>query len=321
MAGRGGVYLSGWAAHHPEGRLTNDELVATLATSHHWIESRIGIIERRIAGDETVAQLGAAACRDALTSAGAAVDDIDLLIAAASFDDHDMPAAAARIASELDATAFTFDVRAACSGWLVGVELAAALLETGRARQVLVCAAEKTTIGVDPTDRATRPFFGDAAGATVVTGTRPRRGLELVEVRSFADNAEHEAVRIPRSGWFEMDGPRTRDWVEAHIARLSGELLEAHGLTAADLAGLVCHQANLRLLERVAADLGVPPERHWHNVEWAGNTSAAGAPTSLAAGLDAHAADLRDGDPILVVTVGAGLNVVAALFRWVDDSP
>ena len=314
------MYLSGWAAHHPDAVLSNDELVATLDTTHEWIESRIGITERRIAADhETVARLGAAASSAALDRAGVALADIDLVISASSFDDHDMPASAARIAAELGSSAFSFDLRAACSGWLVGVEVAAAFIETGRADQVLVCAAEKTSLGVDPTDRATRPFFGDAAGAAVVTGRRPTLGLEVVEIRSEADNTAHDAVFIPRGSWFQMDGPRTRDWVEDAIARLATGLLADHGLSAADLAGLVCHQANLRLLERVAADLGVAPERHWHNVEWAGNTSAAGAPTSLAAGLDAHARDLRDGDPILVVTVGAGLNVVACLLRWVAD--
>jgi 3-oxoacyl-[acyl-carrier-protein] synthase-3 len=316
----GQVYLAGWAAHHPEGRLTNDDLVTSLDTTHEWLESRIGILERRIAADdETVAAMGAASVRGAAAGAGLDVGAIDLVISASSFDDHDMPASAARIAALLDSDAFTFDVRAACSGWLVGVEVAAAFLETGRASHVAVCATEKTSLSIDPTDRGTRPFFGDAAGATIVQSERPAQGLEVIDIRRWADNSAHDAVLIPNRGWFQMDGPRTRTWVEGAIAEVAKGLLDDHGLVAADLRGLVCHQANLRLIERVATDLGVPPERHWHNVEWAGNTSAAGAPTSLAAGLDANRADLRPGDPILVVTVGAGLNVVGSLLRWVSD--
>ncbi len=314
------VYLTGWGAHHPSNRLTNDQLVAALDTSHEWLDSRIGIRERRIAVDETVADLGAAALTRAMDSAGVHADELDLVISASAFDDHDVPSSAARIAAQVGVEAFTFDVSAACSGWLVGLEVAAAMIAAGRAQLVAVCAAEKTSIGVDPDDRASRPFFGDAAAATIVSPDRPDRGLEVVAMARHSDNDEHDAVIIPRGGFFRMDGHRTRTWVEKAIAGTAAELLEGADLAAGDLRGLVCHQANLRLLERIAADLGVAPDHHWHNVEWAGNTSAAGAPTALAEALD-DAGGLDHGDHVLVVTVGGGLNVVGALLRWVGEQP
>ncbi|HWJ64996.1 MAG TPA: ketoacyl-ACP synthase III [Acidimicrobiales bacterium] len=313
------TYLVGWGAHHPAGRLTNDELIERLETTPDWLDSHVGIEERRISeADDTIGTLGAAALDHALAGAGLEAGDLDVIIGASSFDDHDMPAAAARIADEVGSGAFTFDVRAACSGWPVGIEIARTFLDTGRADTVAVVASERTSLSVDPEDRGTVVFFGDAAGAGIVTrGPVPPGGAaRIVDLAWHADNQEHAVVRIPHGGWFEMDGRHTRTWVEKAMAETAAQVLDRNGVASADLRALVCHQANLRLIERFAAQLGVPPERHWHNVEWAGNTSASGAPTSLAGGLDASAEQLDDGDHILVVTVGAGLNVVAMLLRW-----
>ena len=316
----GSAYIVGWGAEHPAGRLTNADLVARLDTTNEWIDRHVGISERRIslAGD-TVASLGAAALAAALDRAGLAIPDVDLLIGATAFDDHDMPAAAARIADAAGSSAFTFDVRAACSGWPVGVEVARAMLAAGGTDTVAVVASDRTGPNVDPDDRASVVFFGDAAGATIVT-TRPRPGrpaLLVVDTEWHADNTEHGAVRIAHGDSFAMDGAATRRWVEKAMNDAAGQVLTRNGIRPEELRALVCHQANLRLLERFAAGLGVAPDRHWHNVEWAGNTGAAGAPTSLAQGLDAPGTEMRDGDHVLVVTVGAGLNVVATLLRWV----
>ena len=315
------TYLTAWAAHHPAGRAINDEpLLTSLGTTSAWVEAKLGIRERRLAGPaDTPATLGATALLEACARAGVAPSDLDLLIGATSFDDFDMPAAASRIGGIAETAAFTFDVRAACSGWLVGVQLAATMLATGQARTAAVVATEVTTRRVDPSDRLSVPIFGDAAAATLVSATRPARGLEVVDTAWRSDNSEHDAVVLPNPGTFAQDGPRARVWVEAAIPEVAGDLLERNGLTGSGVRALVCHQANLRVLERLADRLEVPPERHWHNVEWAGNTSAAGAPSSLAAGLDEHGDELADGDPILVVTVGAGVNVVATLLRWVRD--
>lgn len=313
------TYVSAWAAHHPACRQANDHRLEALGTTAEWVDAHLGVRERRVASSgETPAELGAVALREACRRAGVEPAELDLVIGASSFDDHDMPALAARLAARVGSGAFAFDVRAACSGWLVGLQQASAAIVAGRAERVAVCAAEVTTTGVDPADRTSVPLFGDAAAAAIVTRSRPSVGLEVVDLEVRADNQGHDAVVLPHPGWFAMDGGRARDWVESTVPELATGVLARHGLGPADVRGLVCHQANLRLLERVADRLDVPAERHWHNVGWAGNTAAAGAPSALAAALDAHRSELADGDAILVVTVGAGLNAVAALLRWVQ---
>lgn len=314
------VYLSGWGSFHPSGQLTNQDIADRLDTSVEWISRHIGIESRCVAGPEdTASSMGARALSDAIAQAGCRPQDVGAVISATSFDVFDMPSTASRIAAHTGIEAFTFDVRAACSGWLVGIELARGLLHSGRASHVAVCAAEQVTLDVDPDDRATVVFFGDAAAAAIVQSQRPDRGLEVVDFEWGADNAAHDAVVVPHGGYFTMDARRTRTWVEQAIESQATEILERNGLSGADLRALVCHQANLRLLEWVSGRLGVPASRHWHNVEWAGNTSAAGAPSTLAQGLDNAEPELEPGDLFLVVTVGSGLNVAAALLRWMGE--
>ena len=314
------VFLSGWASYHPEGKLTNDDLVERLDTTSDWLSTHIGIEERRKAApDESIADMGAIACTGALQAADVAPSDIDLIIGATSYDDFVVPAAGARFGNAIGSQAHAFDVKAACSAWMVGLDVAESFIQTGKADQVLICAAEKSDLGVDPTDRTSVPFFGDAAVAAVVTRHRPPVGMEVLDIRRASDNSMHAAVEVPYAGWFRMDAGITRMWVEAEIAKMTHDLLTGAGVGIGDVRALVCHQANLRLIERVAQDLGVPPERHWHNVEWAGNTAAAGAPSALVDGLSRHQQDLVDGDLILMVTVGSGLNVIGVLLRWVTD--
>lgn len=311
------VYISGWGSFHPPDQLTNATLAARMETSESWIIEHLGIETRCVAGpDDTASSMGAQALRSAIERADCAPSDISTVISATSSDVIDMPSTASRVAAEVGIDAFTFDVRAACSGWLVGLELARGLLLTGRSSHVAVCAAEQITLDVDPDDRHTAVFFGDGAAATVVQLAPPPEGLELVDLDWSADNGAHDAVVVPHRGYFRMDARRTRRWVEGAIADMADAMLARNGLRGPDLRALVCHQANLRLLEWVAERLEVPEDRHWHNVEWAGNTIAAGAPSALSEGLDQAQGDLRAGDPFLLVTVGSGLNVAAALLRW-----
>lgn len=312
------VFISGWGSFHPTSELTNAELCHRLDTSEDWIDDHVGISSRRVAGpQESAGSMGAAALEVAIASAGCGRSEIDVVVSGTSFDAYDMPSTATRIAAHLNLDAFTFNVGAACSGWLVGLELARAMIQSGQASKVAVCATEHVTPHIDPHDRATVVFFGDAAAAAIVQGSRPVAGLEMIDAEWESDNRAYDAVTLPNGGFFAMDARRTRRWVESALVETSSRVLKRNGLEGVDLRALVCHQANLRLLEWVAVELGVPERRHWHNVEWAGNTSAAGAPTSLFEGIERERDDLRDGDPMLVVTVGAGLNVAAALLRWV----
>lgn len=314
------LYLSGWGVYHPEGRLTNDDLVARLDTTHDWLESKVGILERRRAApDETIADMGEIVARAALEQAGVHADDLDLVVGATSYDDMVVPASACRIGDRIATPAHAFDVKSACSGWLIGLDVADAFLSTGRADRALILAGEKSEVGVDPTDREGMTYFGDASVAGVVTRDRPAVGLEVLRLARSTNCSFHDAVEVPTGGWFRTDANRTRGWVVQAVAAMADELLTGAGLTPADLRALVCHQANLRLIEYIAASLDIEPDRHWHNVEWAGNTASAGAPSALFDGIAANRDSLRDGDLIMMITVGAGLNAMGTLLRWVAD--
>lgn len=312
------AYIIGWGQVHPDVVIRNRELTRRVDTTDEWLLDRTGIVERRVAPPHVgCADLGAAALRSALERSGRPAADVELLVGSAGFVDHDIPAIAALVARTVRSDAITFDVNSACSGFVFGLEVVRSLMATRGHSLAAVCAAEKGSLVADYDDRTSSVFWGDAAGAVVVADQPPPSAhLEIDDIVLLSDNEAALAVRVPRGGTFRMDNHRTRDHAIRSSHELARQLLGRAGLRAAELGGLVCHQANLRLIERLAAELGVPPERHWHNVEWAGNQSSAGAVTALAAGLDTHGSGLDDGAPILVLTVGAGLNAGGALLRW-----
>lgn len=314
------IYLSGWGSYHPEGRLTNDDIVSRIDTTHEWLETHIGILERRKVGPgETTTHMGAAAARDALIEAGIQATDIDLIVSSTGYDEMVTPPSSNRIAREIGAVGHGFDVKAACSGWFIGLDVASAMLANGRTSTVLVTAAENSAFNIDQTSRSGLPFFGDAAAAGVAQRDRPKQGLQVVATHGFSGNDHTTAVEVPTNGFFRMSTGETREWVEAAIIDMAKHMLHEVDAEVSDLRAFVCHQANLRLIERLAAQLGVPEDRHWHNVEWSGNTASAGAPSSLFEGIDANRESLVDGDLFLVTTVGAGLNATGTVFRWISD--
>lgn len=312
------TYITGWSSYHPEGRLTNDELVERLDTTHAWLDGKLGIRERRRAAPgETLTDMCAASAAPALERAGRVASDLDFVIGTSSSDDMQVPSLGARVADRLGApAAHAFDVKAACSGFFAGLEIADSFLQLGRAERVLISAGELTGMGVDQNDRNTVVFFGDGTAAGVVDTRRPERGLEVVDFRRLTNNDLHHVAEQPTNGYFRTDTRAARRWVEEAAHRVGSDLLAAHGLGTGDLRALVCHQANLRLIEAIAASLDIEEDRHWHNVEWAGNLASAGGPSALFEGIDAHADTLVDGDLLLVATVGAGLNAMAVLLRW-----
>lgn len=315
-----GTFISGWATHHPSEVVTNADLVARVDTSHQWLDERIGIRERRVVGTESVADLCEIVGRRALDRAGTDAADLDLVVGTSAFDDMEMPAVAARVSDRLGATAHAFDVKAACSGWVVGLDVAAAFLASGRADRALVVAGESTARHIDADDRATSVFFGDASVAAVLQRTAPPVGLEVVGFERRADSSRHDLVEVPVGGWFRTDAGATRRWVEDAVETVTRRLLDDAGVAVADVRAFAFHQANLRLIESVSERLGVTAEQHWHNVTWAGNTASAAGPSALFEGLDHHRDGLVDGDLVATVVVGAGLNAIGVLLRWIDTA-
>jgi 3-oxoacyl-[acyl-carrier-protein] synthase-3 len=287
------------------------EIAARLGVTEQWIESRTGVRERRFAaGGDRLADLAAAAGRDALERTGVEPDSLDLVIVATCTADQPIPATAPLVAGLLGATnAGAFDVNSACTGFLVALDLACGQIEAGRARRVLVIGADLMSRLIDPDDRRTAALFGDGAGAMVVDG-------RLIGPTVLGtDPAGAPAIR---SGYeaasLRMDG---HDTFKAAVARLSEVTLEA--VAAADLSLeeidlFVYHQANARILNAVGERLALPPERVVNAIGTLGNTSAASLPLALAA---AEGDDsLKAGARVLLAAFGAGFTWGATTLTW-----
>ena len=320
--------ILGTGSHAPAKVVTNDDLSKLVDTSDEWIHTRTGIRERRLAGDgETTTALATAAARAALADAGLRPEDIDLLVVATMTPDLPMPAAAALVQTELGVPshAACFDINAACTGFVYALDTAWALLASGRHRHALVIGAEKMSSVLDWSDRTTCVLFGDGAGAVVLgpaPADSPASGLVSAKVGALPGTAD--LLHIPGGGstplhtdakrCLVMKGKEVFKLAVRAMDEVARDLLTAEGVAPADLALVVPHQANLRIIHAISEYLELPRERFFVNVDRYGNTSAASIPLALdearRAGL------LRRGDLVLLVAVGAGLTYGGALVRW-----
>jgi 3-oxoacyl-[acyl-carrier-protein] synthase-3 len=294
--------------------LTNADLEARIDTNDQWIVERTGIRERRIAAaGETTASLAAAAGAGAIKDAGLTPDDIGLLVLATTTPDQKLPATSSMVQDLLGLRCGALDVNAACAGWVYALGMTAALIETGRADNVLVVGAEVLSRMVDPADRSTSILFGDGAGAAVVARAEGDVGLlswdtgcdgSLVSILEVQAGDEH----------MRMDGPEVfRRAVRVLVDSGARAMAEA-GVTAAEVDVFVPHQANVRIISAAADRLGIPMERTIVNLDRYGNTSAASVPLAL------HEASeqgrLGNGDVVLLSGFGAGMTWASSVLRW-----
>ncbi len=311
------IAILGTGAHAPAKVLTNHELARLIDTTDEWIVTRTGIRERRIAGkNESTATMAAAAARAALSDAGVTADQIDLVILATLTPDLPMPATACLVQDLLGvpARAACFDLNAACSGFIYGLDTAWAMLASGRYHHALVIGAEKMSSIVDWTDRSTCVLFGDGAGAAVLG---PARGTaQILGTRLYAEGAHAHLLSIPRGPKpvIQMKGREVFKNAVRQMEDAVREILEQHGLTAAQISSVIPHQANIRIIESLAQYLGLPLERFVINLDRHGNTSAASIP--LALDQARRSGRVRAGDTTLLVAFGAGLTYGSALVRW-----
>ncbi len=309
--------ILGVGAALPDQLITNAELVARLDTSDEWIVRRTGIRERRhLTASETLAELAAVACSAALDDAGHPAAEVDHLIIATITPDRLTPGLAPAVAARLGAEhAGVVDINAACAGFLYGLDQAAALIESGRARHVLVCGAEALSRITDHEDRATAVLFGDGAAAVLVGPGAPGRGIGAFEFGyddGLADTLYAERdVRL-----LQMAGQQVYRHAVARMTEAAQQVLARNGVSIDDVDYFVAHQANARIVSAVADALGVPHEKVSFNVEWTANTSAASIPLGLAAaerdGL------LAPGSLVGMVAFGAGFVWAAGLASWKD---
>jgi 3-oxoacyl-[acyl-carrier-protein] synthase III len=313
----------------PEGRLTNRDLEARVDTSDAWIVERTGIRERRIAGpDESTATLAATAAAGAIKSAGLTPTEIDLMIIATASPEQPLPHTGAFVSDRLGLRCGSFDLAAACAGFVYELIVGASMLTTG-CRNVLIVGAETVSRLMDPTDRSTSILFGDGAGAAVIVPAEGEEGLLAWDLG--CDGSAAHLLEIPAGG---SRLPASIETVEArqHYMTMAGQevfrravravvdsatvTLERAGVTAADVDWFVPHQANLRIIESAGARLGIPTEKTVVNIERYGNTSSASIPLALFEAVDDGR--VKPGDLVLLSGFGAGITWASALMRWGD---
>ena len=321
------VGIVGWGTAVPEGRVTNADLEARLDTNDEWIVERTGIRERRVAGPgETTASLGVEAATHAIKRAGLVPSDIDLLIVATATPEQSMPHTGAFVGDALGLSCGSFDVSAACAGFVYELVIGAAMVQMGY-QHVLIVGSETLSRIVDPEDRTTAVLFGDGAGAAVLSPTRETPGMLAWDLG--CDGSAAGLLEIPGGGSRMPTSPATiAD--RQHYMKMSGQevfrravraVVESATVTlaqadvdAADVAWFVPHQANLRIIEAAASRLGFEPERTIVNIGQFGNTSAASIPLALFEAVDDGR--VRDGDLVLCSGFGAGMTWASALVRW-----
>ena len=325
--------VAGVGSSLPERVVPNSYFESFLDTSDEWIRERTGIGARRFAGEgETTSTLATAAAREALASAGLAPEQVDLIIVATLTPDRPLPASAVMVQQQLGIGAPAFDINAACAGFSYGMSVGTAMVESGQADTVLVIGAETLSRVLDMTDRGTCILFGDGAGAAVLTpSAEPGVIGNLIE----ADGAGAELLTIPAGGVEQpitpeaiaandhlLKMPNGREVYKRAVNGMTGacrELLEKSGSTPDDVALLIPHQANARIMATVAKQLGIPQERCAIDVEEVGNTSAASIPIALDHAW--RAGRLHPGDLVLLTSFGAGLAWGANLLRWTAPTP
>lgn len=327
----GSVRIVGTGSYVPERILTNYDLEKTLETSDEWIVQRTGIKERRIAAPhQTTSDLAKEACLKALEAANISAGDLDLIVLATITPDTCCPAGSNWLQAKLGADrAVSFDITAACTGFIFALSTAAQYLKTGRYRIALVVAAEILSRTLNWEDRTTCVLWGDAAGGVVLEGCE--RGPELVSTHIHSDGAAGENLLLPGGG--SATTPITRESVEEgrhYLAMIGGnrtfkvavkrlaesceEAAAFNGHNLADIDLFIPHQANLRIIQAVADRLNVPREKFFVNIEKYGNSSAATVPLALDQAV--RAGRIKPGDKVILTAFGGGLTWGSSFIHW-----
>ena len=304
-----GAQITGWGMALPEKIVTNADYEARLDTSDEWIVERTGIKERRHGGTTSGLALGAAG--RALERAGRRAPEIDLLVLATTTPDQAVPATSSWVHHQLGCRGATFDLNAACAGFVYGLVTAVALLDAGYERALLIGSDTLSQI-TDQDDRNTAVLFGDGAGAIVVEATE---GEPLILAHDLGlDGSLTSILYCDKGGVIHMEGREVfRKAVRATVESAQRVLKQAD-VTAEDIALFVPHQANIRIVDAMGQRLGIDPSRYAICLDHTGNTSAASCGIALAEAADAGR--LKEGDLVLFSGFGAGMTWASAVVRW-----
>lgn len=321
--------ITGWGMAVPERRLTNADLERMVDTSDEWITTRTGIRERHIVGPgESTSTLSTEAGRRAIACAGLDASQIDLIILATCTPDRPFPATACTVQANLGIPhAAAFDLAAACSGFVYGLNVATSMIRAGAATNVLFIAADVFTHYINWNDRNTCVLFGDGAGAVVLQASETPHGM--LSCVMGADGASEDLMAVEAGGtrlpataelleqgrqYVTMNGREIFKLAVRGMGDSSTQALAAAGLSKSEIDLVIPHQANLRIIEATAKRLDMPIERMMINIDRYGNTSAATIPIALVEA--AEQGRLAPGANILLTAFGGGLTWASAVVRW-----
>lgn len=324
--------ITGVEAFVPEYILTNDELSRMVDTSDEWIMTRIGIKERRILKGEGLgtSDMAVEAVKKLFQKKNISPEEIDLVICATVTPDMQFPATANVISDKLGImNAFSFDIGAACSGFIYTLITASQYIETGRCKKVLVIGADKMSSIVDYTDRNTCPIFGDGAGVVLLEPSTDETGVidHICRVDGSGRKhlhqkaggsvkpATHETVDA-KEHFIYQEGQAVFKFAVSKMADVSVELMEKNHLRSEDIAWLVPHQANLRIIDATGRRMGLPPEKVMINIEKYGNTTSGTIPICL---WD-YEKQLKKGDNLILSAFGGGFTWGSIYVKWSYDS-
>jgi 3-oxoacyl-[acyl-carrier-protein] synthase III len=331
MASEQGTHsrILGTGAYAPERVLTNHDLEKLVDTSDEWISERTGIKQRHIAReDEAASDMALVAARRALESAGLSAADLDMIIVGTISGDVPMPACAAYLQRKLGAGPIpSFDVSAACAGFLYAMSIADQFVRTGVHKHILIVGVELLSRLVDWQDRTTCVLFGDGAGAAII-GPATADGRGILSTRLYTDASLTESLCIPAGGSREaltaegiiakrdkvkMVGKDIFKAAVKNMSQASRAALDTANMPTDSVRWVVPHQANLRIISQIAERLDIPMERFVINIERYGNTSSASIPIALDEGI--RDGRIKPGDTVLMCALGAGISWGSALVR------
>ncbi|EGT0693321.1 ketoacyl-ACP synthase III [Clostridium perfringens] len=318
--------MIGFGLYTPKNLVENERLQEFLETSDEWIRTRTGIERRYISLDENTSDLAVEASKKALSQARLSAEEIDLIIVATVTPDNFTPSTACIVQDKLGAkNAWAFDINAACTGFIYALKLGRSLIRSGEANNALIIGAETLSKALNWEDRGSCVLFGDGAGATVLTSTEEDCGIKCVNVKSDGSkrdslviqglplNSPFKDGREVSENYINMNGREIFKFATKVMEESIVEILEKENIKIEDIAAIIPHQANLRIIDYVVKRLGIPREKFITNLQNYGNTSGASIPIALCESIDEGI--LKKGDNIIMVGFGGGLTWGAALIK------
>ena len=323
--------ITGIAAYVPSHILTNDDIAKLVDTSDEWITTRVGIKERRILKGEGrgVSYMGSKAVADLLVKTKTKPEEVDVVIFATTTPDHLFPSAASMVAESNNIkNAFCFDMQAACSGFIFGLEMASSFIKSNKYKKIVLVAGDKMSSITNYSDRNTAPLFGDGVGAVMLEPTQEKLGVMDAILRTDGVGYTHLQMKAGGSKYpttletvdnqehfVYQEGKVVYKYAVSSMTNISDEIIKRNSLAIDDIEWFVPHQANKRIIDAAQKRLDIPNEKVMLNIDKYGNTSAGTIPLCLWEWED----KLKKGDNIILAAFGAGFSWGAVYLKWGYD--